>query len=499
MAEYKTKNLLAFDFGAESGRAMLGRFDGEKISLEEIHRFPNEAVNMIGTLYWDLPRLFLELKKGLLVALKMTSSDLDGIGIDTWGVDFGFIDRDGRILGNPVHYRDKRTKGILQKASEIVPIEEIFYSTGSQTMEINSIYQLLSMVFNKSDLLKIADKFLMIPDLFNYLLTGEKFSEYTVASTSQMLNQVERKWSISMLERFGVPAAIFPELIEPANIIGPLSNEVSEEVGAKKISVIAPACHDTASAIAAVPAIFEKDSWAFLSSGTWSIMGVEVHEPLVNKLVIDSGFANEGGIFNTSRLLKNINALWILQECRREWEKVDLRSITYDEINRIIEQAEPFSGFIDPDESTFIAGGRMEERILTYLKNTGQVINPARGRIARIILESIAMKYRYNFDILKHLLDRDIKVLHIVGGGAKNRLLCQFTSNVLGIDVYVGPFEATAIGNLTMQLVALKYINTIQEARQMIADSFEISRFSPLDVDQWEEQYRRFKKVTGLE
>ena len=392
----ETQSFLAFDLGAESGRGVLGRFDGERIELEELHRFPNGGVRVLDSLHWDALRLWSEMKNALSLCARRRE-DLKGIGVDTWGVDFALVGEDNSLLGLPYHYRDSRTDGMLEKAFDHLPREEIYQRSGAQFMQINTLYQLLSMAIAESPLLKIADTLLMIPDLFNFWLTGQKVCEFTNATTTQFHDPRQRGWSREIFSALGLPYHLLPEIVQPGARIGNLLPGVCDDTGLGETPVIAPGTHDTASAVAAVPA--RTENWAYISSGTWSLMGIEVNDPIISDQVLRLNFTNEGGVADTFRFLKNIMGLWLLQECRRTWAR-EGRDMSYDQLMQLAADAEPFRSLIDPDDETFLSAGDMPSRILDYCKRTEQASLRDEGEIVRCILESLALKYRW---VLKSL------------------------------------------------------------------------------------------------
>ena len=489
-----TLNLLGFDFGASSGRAMLGVYDGRTLELREIHRFLNEPV-MLGDQYvWDLPRLFLEVREGLRRAAK-EGVRIDGIGIDTWGVDFGLLGKNGRLLGLPVHYRDARTEGMMEKAFETVSKKEIFERTGLAFQSFNTLYQLLAMKEQGDEALEAADTLLFMPDLIAYLLTGAKATEYTIASTSQMINPATRDWDRELLERLGLPAGILTEIQPAGTVRGLLREEIARETGLPQVPVIAVASHDTASAVAAVPA--QKGSrFAYISSGTWSLLGAELKAPLCREEVMRANYTNEGGLCGTTRLLKNIMGLWIIQECKRAWDR-EGAEIGFGEIVKLAEAAPAFKAVIDVDDPCFMAPGGMPERIQDYCRRTNQPVPETRGEIARVVYESLALKYRWAIERLeKDLLGHEIDVLHIVGGGSKNEMLNRFTAQAIGRKVVAGPSEGTVIGNLLVQAMALGAIDSLDALREVVARSFENKTCLPEgDASAWDESYARLLRL----
>lgn len=491
-----TRNFVALDLGASNGRAVIGRFDGSTLALEEIHRFPNGPVQLprIGgsSLHWNALMLFSEVKEGLAKAVKCCGRELAGAGLDTWGVDFALLDRQGALLGNPYHYRDSRTDGMVEEACRRVPREEIFDRTGIQFMQLNSLIQLFAMVVQGSPLLEVADRLLMMPDLLNYWLTGQRVSEYTDASTSQCMDMRTGRWATDLLAKLGIPTHIFPPVIQPGTVLGPLLPHVAEETGAGGIAIVAPGTHDTGSAVAAVPA--EGTDYAYLSSGTWSLIGVEIREPVINAKTLAFNFTNEGGVCNTIRLLKNITGLWMIQECRRVWQ-AEGASLSWNDITAMAAAAPPFTAVLDVDAKDFLAPGDMPARIRDYCARTGQPVPEDRGTIARVVFESLALRYRYVQEMMDDLVGRRIGTLHIVGGGSQNRLLNQFAADATGRPVIAGPVEATAIGNILMQMLAVGAIGTLEEGRQVVRNSFATERFDPGDPGPWDEAYARFKRL----
>ncbi|MCX7942642.1 MAG: rhamnulokinase [Dictyoglomaceae bacterium] len=485
------RQFLAFDLGAESGRALVGILKEDKLVVEEIHRFVNRPVEILGRLYWNVPQIFQEIKEGINKAFSKYPH-IESIGIDTWGVDFGLVTKEGYLAGLPVCYRDHRTDGILEKAFKVMPRERIYELTGIQIMQINTLFQLYSMVLENSSLFKSAYKLLFMPDLFNFMLTGEMKTEFSIATTSQLYNPIKDSWEEEIFERFRIPIEIMPELEMPGKEIGKISESIRREFNIKDISVISPCGHDTACAVASVPA--EGEDWAYLSSGTWSLMGVELKEPIINKDSLEANFTNEGGVNKTFRFLKNIMGLWLLQSVRRIWMKEGIE-FTYSEITKMAEEEKPFRFFINPDDSSFLNPPNMVLAIREYCEKTGQKIPETKGEIARCILESLAFRYKEVFESLEKIIGRKIKILHIVGGGSQNALLSQFTANVLGIPVMTGPVEATAIGNIMIQAISRGAIKDLSSGRRIIRNSFEPIIYYPKDTEIWEREYKRYKEV----
>jgi rhamnulokinase len=487
----KTLDLLAFDLGASGGRVVLGRFDGDRLRLSELHRFPNEPVRLPDGLHWDVLRLFAEVKRGLALCAKKYGRPAS-IGVDTWGVDFALLDRGGALLGNPYHYRDSRTEGMLEEAFQRVRREEIFERTGIQFMRQNTLYQLLSMALARSPLLEAAETFLMIPDLFNYWLSGRTVCEFTDATTTQCYDPRAGGWATPMLERLGIPSHFFAEVVSPATVLGPLIPSVAEEIGLGDVPVVAPACHDTASAVAAVPA--GEEDWAYISSGTWSLVGVEVREPIITPESLANNLTNEGGVAGTFRFLKNVAGLWLVQECRRAWAQQG-EEYSYDELTRMAEAAPPFPAFIDPDDPSFLNPADMPRAIATYCLRSGQTPPQERGSIVRCALESLALKCRYVLDRIEEMRGRPARVIHIVGGGSRSRALCQFTADASGCPVVAGPAEATATGNILVQALALGHLSSLEEGRALVRRSFELPTYEPQHTAAWDEAYARFLSV----
>lgn len=483
-----SQDFVAFDFGAESGRAMLASFDGERITLREAHRFANVPVRVRGSLHWDALRLFDEIKRGLMqVALE--HRELAGIGVDTWGVDFALLGRDEELLGNPFHYRDERTIGMMDAVFQRVPRETVFDHTGIQFMEINTLYQLFAMKSQNAPALENATAFLMMPDLFNFWLTGRKACEFSDATTTQIYDPRAKSWAFDLLKTLDLPAHILPEIIAPGTVLGALDERVAQEVGLQNVTVVAPACHDTGSAVAAVPA--QNDAHAWLSSGTWSVLGANVREPVINAASLRFNFTNEGGVSDTFRLSKNLSGLWIVQECRRAWRSAG-EEPSYADLVALAERAPAFRSLIDPDDSLFLRPGDMPARIVEYCADTNQLVPQDRGAVIRCALESLALKYRVQLERLEMLLGTALEAIHIVGGGTQNKLLSQFAADATGKHVITGPIEATALGNVLMQMLALGHIDSLAQGRQVIRQSFDVLTFEPQTKTAWDDAYGRF-------
>lgn len=487
-------NILAFDLGASSGRAIHGKLTDNKIIIDDIHRFPNDPVQVGNRLYWDILRLYHEIKQGLLTA-KHRGVEPSSIGIDSWAVDFGLLSSDGSMLGNPHHYRDSLYDGKMEQLHAEITPEEIFSRTGIQFLSFNTIYQLYAHRLSQSSMLESAEHFLMIPDLLRYFLTGEKYNEFSNATTTQLYNPIRQQWDSELMEKLGLPSSWFGQVLQPGSLAGTLQQSVQAELGLGAIPVYAVAEHDTASAVVAVPALHR--SFAYLSCGTWSLLGTELDRPIINEEAQKLNFTNEGGYGGTYRLLKNIMGLWIVQECRREWERVG-KSFTFPELVGKADQALAFSAFIDPDDSVFLAPGDMPARVRDYCKRTNQHIPEQPGEIIRCVLESLAFKYRYVLKLTERLSGQSFNGLHMVGGGIHNYLLCQWTANAIGKLVWAGPAEGSAIGNLAVQWIAKGDFSDIWEARRIIRDSFPIVIYEPENVSDWEDGYGKFLQVTGL-
>ncbi len=484
MAQPRT--YLAIDLGAESGRAILGTLDGGRLSLSEAHRFGNGPVCLPDGLHWDVLRLWDEIKTGIALAVRKQGRALESVGIDTWGVDFGLLDRQGTLLSNPYHYRDSRTDGMLDKAFRRMSRQQIFQLTGIQFMQINSLYQLLSMVESQSPVLDVAETFLTMPDLFNFWLTGQSACEFSNATTTQCFDPRRRNWAEPLLTAMDIPRRIFPKVIPPGTVLGTMCQAVAKETGAGQIPVIAPACHDTGSAVAAAPA--KKADFCWISSGTWSIMGAELHEPVISQDSLAFNFTNEGGVNDTFRFCKNIAGLWLVQECRRTWARQG-QDHSYAELIGMAAQAPALLSVIDPDDGEFLKPGDVPERVRTFCQRTGQVAPESKGAVVRCALESLALKYRWVLEKLEHCTGRRLEPIHIVGGGTQNQLLNQFTADATGRVVVTGPVEATAIGNILMQAVALDHIGSLSEAREMVSRSFATRLYEPGDRAGWDSAY----------
>jgi rhamnulokinase len=484
------KKILAFDLGAESGRGVLGRFDGGRLSLEVVSRFPNGPVRTLDTMHWDVLRLYSE----MLTTLRKCAGELGGIdslGVDTWGVDFGLLGRDGQLLGNPRHYRDPHTEKAMEQAFTVVPRAQIFRQTGLQFMRFNTLFQLFAMKRERSPLIDTAETLLMIPDLFHYFFTGIQVNEFTDVSTTQMYDPRQKTWAHELVESFGLPTEILGTIVQPGTILGPLLPSVSGETGLSKVPVILPASHDTGSAVAAVPA--KGNSWAYISSGTWSLMGAELETPLIDDRSLAYNFTNEGGVGGTTRFLKNVMGLWLVQECRRTWER-EGRAYGYDELARLAENAPAFRSLVDPDDPSFILPAHMPKALGDFCRHTGQPVPEEPGSVVRCALESLAMRYRWVLDRLEELFQRRFDTIHIVGGGGQNELLCRFTADACNRQVLAGPVEATAIGNVLVQAIGLGLLSSLADAREIVRNSFDVRSYTPENPAAWQEPFVRFLK-----
>jgi len=481
------KKILAFDLGAESGRGLLGLFDGRRLDLEVVHRFPNGPVQTLDTLHWDVLRLYGEMLQGMRKAAEQ--GPIASVGVDTWGVDFGLLGRDGTLLGNPRHYRDPHTETIMEEAFRRVPRADIFRQTGIQFMRFNTLFQLLALQRDRSPLLDAAQYMLLIPDLFHYWFTGNKGNEYTDASTSQMIDPVSRGWAKGLVNAFGLPERILGPLVTPGTQLGPLRSTVANQTGLGPIPVIVPASHDTASAVAAVPA--KGTSWAYISSGTWSLMGAEIPGPLVSPAAQACNFTNEGGVGGSVRFLKNIMGLWLVQECRRAWERAG-KEYTYEDLMRLAGSAPPFVSLVDPDDASLILPASMPAALADFCRRTGQPEPKEPGPVVRCAVDSLALRYRWVMEKLEELLGRRLDVIHILGGGCQNTLLCQLTADACNRPVLAGPVEATAIGNVLLQAIGLGLLGSLDDGREVVRQSFEVHNYTPHNPERWHAPYQRF-------
>lgn len=486
-------NFLAVDLGASSGRMVVGHWDGSKFSLEELHRFSNGGVSLLGHMHWDVLRLWSEICDAL-AKYSATHSELPaGISVDSWGVDFGLLDANGALIGNPFHYRDSRTDGIAELVMQSVSPPEIYRQTAIQTLHFNTIFQLFSMVRSKSPQLANAKTLLMMPDLFHYFLSGEIAVEYTNATTSQMYSSEAGDWARTLLERLEIPTSILPRIVKPGTVLGQVRPDICRAAGfASTFPVIAGATHDTGSAVAGIPNLDSES--VFLSSGTWSLMGVEVEKPVTSNEAFELNYTNEGGVAGTIRLLKNVTGLWLLQECHRQWSR-EGRHLDWSEVMRLAEAAEPLQAFIDPDDPAFRAPLNMVEAIHDYCRATSQPVPMSVGQLARTCLESLCVKYRIVLDQLRSITGGRLDTIRVVGGGSQNRLLCQWTADACECQVIAGPVEASALGNVMMQAVATGKIADVKGGREAIGRSVTCERYSPGDFQPWIHAIARFREL----
>jgi len=491
----KTRKYIAFDIGASNGRCIIGSFNGSTITLEEINRFENGYVQTLDHYYWNILHIFNEVKNSLRKTATSCKHEIASVGVDTWGLDFALFDKQGSMISNPFCYRDPQTNGMIEEACKRMPRKEIFDITGVQFMQINTLYQLLSMVVRKSPLINIADKFLMIPDIINFWLCGKAVCEYTNASNTQLLDAEKRDWSFPLINAMGIPAHIFPEIIQAGQILGDVKKSILDELGLNSLPVIATVTADTGAAVASVPA--EVSNFAYLSSGTWGLLGVEIPEPKLTDHVLEYNFGNEGGIYSTIRLLRNIPNLWLVQECKRIWT-LNGKNYSWEDLIKLAGEAQPFQSFVDPDQPQFLIPEDMPETIKETCRSSGQQVPKTDGDVIRTCLESLAFKYKHTIDKLTKILGYEPENLHIIGGGTKNKMLCQFAANACNMPVIVGPEEATALGNIMLQMIALGDLRNHTEGRDLIRHSFPTEQFYPQAPAKWESEYKKFLSVTGL-
>ncbi len=483
-----TRNLLAFDLGAESGRGILGSFDGHSVRLEVLHRFSNLPVRILDRFQWDVLSLFRE----MLHTLGLCGAggiQVDSLGVDTWGVDFAFIGKDGSLLGNPRHYRDTHTESVVEEVFAKIPRDKLYDRTGLQIMRFNSLFQLAAMKRDRYPLLDIADSMLFMPDLFHFWFTGIRANEYTDASTSQMLDPFKRQWDRELIQSLGLPTGMLGTLVAPGTELGPLRTGLLSEAGLSQTRVVAPATHDTAAAVAAVPAV--GDSWAYISSGTWSLMGVEIPSPLVNEATREANFTNEGGVGQTIRLLKNVMGLWLIQEIRRDFARKG-SEYSYETLVLQAREAEPFRSIVDPDDASFLLPASMTHAFAQYCRKSGQPVPETPGAFVRCALESLALRYRWVLEKLESLTGKRLNTIHIVGGGCQNALLNQFTADCCQRQVLAGPVEATALGNIMTQAMGLRLVTGLSQAREIVRNSFGLTTFDPAPAGDWDQAWQRF-------
>ncbi|MEM2957417.1 MAG: rhamnulokinase family protein [Candidatus Jordarchaeaceae archaeon] len=486
------ENFVAVDMGASSGRLVLGRLDwsDSRLVLEEVYRFRTEGTRLFGGLYWDVLRFYDEIREGLCRCAQICEGKIISVGVDSWGVDYAPLDARGELVGNPRHYRDSRTEGVMEEVFKLASREEIFSYTGIQFMRINTLFQLYAM--SKTPMASITDKILMMADFFNYLLSGKAVSEMTLASTTQIYDVFKHDWCWPLIEKLGFNPQWFQKIVPPGTILGKLANQLKNELGLRETLVTTPPCHDTAAAVAAAPAGDKK--FLFISSGTWCLMGTELPEPLVNENVLRAGFANEVGVERTIRFLKNITGFWLLQECLRQW-KLGGIELSYGELVREAQGCPEFRYFVNPDDPIFLNPQNMPEAIQNYCRRTEQEPPRKRGEVVRCILESLALRHREVYEGLKSLLGHPLEEVYIVGGGSQNELFCQYIADALNLPVYAGPTEATAIGNILTQACALHGEVSLSTIRKIVRNSFKPRVYRPQDVSQWDEAFKKYREI----
>jgi len=484
--------MVSVDLGAQSGRVALGRLDGDALTVTELHRFPNVPVSVEGKLHWDVHSLYDGVLEGLRAAAREAGGSVDSIGADTWGLDFALLDRAGELVQKPVHHRDRRTEGAMEAVFSRVPARELYERTGIQLLEVNSVFQLWAMAAAGDPALDAAETLLMIPDLFHYWLSGVRAAEFTAATTSQCFDPRRGEWATDLLERLDVPGRLFPEVVQPGTVLGPLRDEVAEATGLAGALVVTPASHDTGSAVAAVP--FRKPGSVYISSGTWSLLGIEVPAPVIDARTFAANLTNEGGVDGTFRLLRNITGLWLLHECRRAWADAG-RAWDFSELVEMAEASPPLQAFVDPNEPEFVPPGDMPTRICDSCLRTGQTPPPTPGAVVRCVLESLALKYRQTIELLETATGVAPAEIHVVGGGALNRPLCQWTADATGLPVLAGPVEAAEIGNLVVQAMALGELASLDEARDVVRASFSPEIYEPRERGHWDDAYARFNEL----
>ncbi|MBD0378964.1 rhamnulokinase [Paenibacillus sp. WST5] len=484
--------MLAVDFGASSGRTILGRWDGARLTVEDIHRFANDPVRLGDSLHWDFLRLFHELKKGIHAYKQHASGSPASIAVDTWGVDYGFVNGKGKLIGNPYHYRDARNTVAMEELLASLPDAELYARTGIQPLSFNTIFQLYAEAKAQTQSLDGDTRMLFMPDLFRYYLSGVRSTEYTIASTSGLLDPTARDWDRDLLGRISVPSTLFTDIVMPGTAEGVLRKEIAEELQVSVIPIVATASHDTASAVVSIPSL--QGDYAYISCGTWSLMGVELDQPILNEDARRWGFTNEGGAERKIRMLKNIMGLWLLQECKRQWE-LEGETLSYAEMQEMAKREKGLLYYVDPEDPVFLAPGHMPDRIRRYCAHTGQTVPQTKAELIRCVVDSLAMKFKQSLDEIELLLGKKLASIHIVGGGIQNRLLCQLTANATGRPVIAGPVEATAIGNVMMQAKAHGEVGTLEQIRQVVMDSFPPDRYEPEDSAEWQEAFHTYKQV----
>ena len=487
----KSHTLLAFDLGASGGRSIIGKLKEKVLTLDEVCRFDNGMSHVLGNYHWDILRLYDEIVKGITKTSTLGFRP-ESIGIDTWGVDYGLLDNKGNLLGNPYAYRDHRTDTAMEQFSAVVPLNRIYRLTGIQFMQFNTLFQLFAAKRDRLPIMDIASDLLFIPDLLNYMLTGIKKTEFTFATTSQLLNPLTGKWEKELFNALGIPVDIMQEIVEPGTVLGPLHKSVADITGMHDARVIAVASHDTGSAIAAIPA--SDDNFAYISSGTWSLMGIESQVPIITDDSFNYSFTNEGGVNHTYRILKNIMGLWLIQECKRCWAG-NQHDYSFTELVAMAEKAVPFRTLVNPDDPLFYNPVDMLSAITDFSKAHGEPLPSHPGEFARCVFESLALKYRFVLESLRKISGKKMDKIHIIGGGSQNKFLCQLTANATGLQVIAGPAEGTAIGNLLVQAMGLGYVKSLSEIREIVSNSCETEVFLPADTDKWDNVYDRFVSI----
>lgn len=484
------KQVLAVDYGASGGRVMLGGFDGASFTISELHRFPNDPVKLGDTMYWDVLRLYFEMKQGIVKSKAYGA--ISGIGVDTWGVDFGLLDREGRLLDNPVHYRDGRTAGMMEKTLKMVGRDPLYELTGNQLMELNTLFQLMAVKERRPELLERADALLLMPDLFQYFLSGAKISEKSIASTTQMMDMRQGEWAFGLLETLGLQTGMMRDILPGAVRTGSLRPEIQKELGVPAMEVIAVAGHDTQSAMAAIPA--REEDFLFISCGTWGLFGTELPEPVISEMSKKFNITNEAGLEGKYAFLKNIIGLWLIQESRRQWIR-EGKEYGFGELETKAACTEPLKSLINPDAPEFIPSGDIPERIRQFCRKTRQPVPQSEGEIVCCIDQSLALAYRKAMDEIRACTGKQYPVIHLIGGGAQSGLLCQMTANACGLPVVVGPVEATVYGNTMAQFMALGELNGLAQARRALADTLHTVVYEPRDREIWEEAYERYREI----
>lgn len=486
----ESKKVLAVDLGGSSGRVVLGQLVDGKIRATELHRFPNDPVNVNGTLYWDILRILHEIKVGILKSKPY--GEIESIGIDTWGVDFGLIDEAGNLIDNPVHYRDNRTAGTMEKAFLRIEGKKLYELTGNQLMEINTAFQLIALKEKRPALLEIADKLLPTPNLLSYFLGGRAVAEETIASTTQLFDHNKRKWSGEAIAALGIPENIFPEIVACGASLGELSREICDELMVEPMKLVAVCGHDTQCAQVAVPA--DASDFLFISCGTWSLVGTECDVPILTEAAYNKELTNEAAFGGKTSFMKNIIGLWLIQESRRQWAKEGME-YSFSELEDMALKEEPFKCFIDPDDPSFVSPGNIPERIREYCRKTNQPVPETVGQVVRCIDESLAMKYKKVKDELESCTGKHYDKIYIVGGGANSKLLCQLTANVCKVPVVAGPVEATVLGNIATQLMAAGELKNLSDIRNTVLGLEEISEYAPVYMSDIEIQYEKYKEL----